>query len=155
MKTRSLKLIVAGVFLLFLCIAVGTVYATGPPPTVTFIYPSLGPLAGGTSVYISGSGFTGVTAVKFGGTNAQSFTFSDDNDMTAISPAGSGTVDITVTTSNGISATSSADQFTYIGPPTFTSIAPNQGPGGGYPTLTITGTNLGYPTVTFTNGAST
>jgi len=33
---------------------------------------------------------------------------------TAVAPAGSGTVDVTVTTTGGTSATSEADHFTYI-----------------------------------------
>ena len=38
----------------------------------------------------------------------------NDTTITADSPAGTGTVDVTVTTPGGTSATSAADQFTYI-----------------------------------------
>ncbi|MEU8870611.1 IPT/TIG domain-containing protein, partial [Streptomyces javensis] len=41
-------------------------------PTITLIAPSTAPP--GATVQIIGSGFTGATAVKFGSTNATSFT---------------------------------------------------------------------------------
>ena len=37
--------------------------------------------------------------------------------LTATSPAGTGTVDVTVTTPGGTSATSAGDQFSYQGTP--------------------------------------
>ena len=83
-------------------------------PTVTGINPTSGPTTGGTSVAITGTNFTGATAVDFGSTAATSFTVNSATSITATSPAGTGTVDVTVTTSFGTSATSSADQFTYV-----------------------------------------
>jgi len=89
-------------------------FAPVAPPTVTSVSPSTGPIAGGTSVTITGTGFTGATAVNFGATAATSFTVNSATSITATSPAGAaGTVDITVTTAGGTSATSAADQFTY------------------------------------------
>ncbi len=83
-------------------------------PSVTQISPTTGPASGGTSVVISGSGLTGATAVDFGTTPAGSFSYNaDSGQITAISPVGTGTVNVTVTTPQGTSATSSADQFTY------------------------------------------
>ena len=84
-------------------------------PVVTAISPSSGSTSGGTSVTISGSGFTGATAVYFGGTAALWFTVNSDGSITVTSPNSffTGTVDITVVTAAGTSATSSADQFTY------------------------------------------
>ena len=74
------------------------------------------PLAGGTSVTIPGQGFTGATAVDFGTVAATSFTVTSDSQITATSPAESaGTVDVTVVTPGGISAISSADQFSLRG----------------------------------------
>ena len=84
-----------------------------PVPTVTSISPASGPLVGGTALTISGTGFSGATAVSFGGTPATGFTVDNDTQITATSPAGTGTVDVTVTTAGGTSVTSSADQFTY------------------------------------------
>ncbi|WP_229797587.1 putative Ig domain-containing protein [Jeongeupia chitinilytica] len=90
---------------------------TAPVPTVSSVSPNSGPTAGGTSVTISGTGFNGATAVKFGATNAGSVSVNSDTSITATSPAGSGTVDITVTTPGGTSTTSAADQFTYVAAP--------------------------------------
>jgi uncharacterized repeat protein (TIGR02543 family) len=93
-------------------------------PTVTNISPSSGPAAGGTSVTITGTNFTGATAVTFGAVNAASYTVNSATNITAVSPAGSaGTVHVTVTTAGGTSATSSADQFTYVVAPTITTQA--------------------------------
>jgi IPT/TIG domain len=84
-----------------------------PRPIVTSISPSNGPTAGGTSVTITGANFTGATAVKFGAATA-TFALNSAGQITANSPAASGgTVDVTVTTPGGTSATSASDQFSY------------------------------------------
>lgn len=65
---------------------------------------------------IAGSGFTGATAVDFGSNATTGYTVNSDTQVTAPSPAGSaGTVDITVTTGGGTSATGLGDEFTYAG----------------------------------------
>ena len=46
--------------------ATGTATVSPPRPTVTSVSPSAGPTAGGTSVTITGTNFTGASAVKFG-----------------------------------------------------------------------------------------
>jgi hypothetical protein len=109
-------------------------------PTVTKVEPTIGPAAGGTSVTITGTGFTGATAVKFGSNNATSFTVNSATSITVVSPAGAGAVDVTVTTPAGASPTSAADQFTYG--PTVTKVEPNHGSPGGGTTVTITGTGF-------------
>jgi len=83
-------------------------------PTVTGVSPQTGDPSGGTSVTISGSGFTNASAVSFGDAGATGFTVDSDTQITATAPAGTGTVDVTVTTPTGTSATSGADQFTYV-----------------------------------------
>ena len=70
-------------------------------PVVTTVKPPLGPAAGGNSVTIAGSGFTGATAVSFGSTPAAAFTVTSANQISATAPAGSGAVDVTVTTAGG------------------------------------------------------
>ena len=84
------------------------------PTSVTGLSPSAGPLLGGTLVTITGTGFTRATAVDFGTNPATNLTVVSDTTITAYSPAGTGTVDVTVTTPGGTSATSTADQFTYV-----------------------------------------
>jgi alpha-tubulin suppressor-like RCC1 family protein len=116
--------------------------AFGPPPAVTNVNPSHGPPAGSTTATITGTGFTGASAVKFGSTNATSFTVNSATSITAVSPAGTGVVDVTVTNAWGASATSSADQFSYEPPPTVTGVEPSHGPAAGGTSVTITGTNF-------------
>lgn len=79
---------------------------------MTAISPASGAGVGGDTVTISGSGFTDATRVDFGGVSA-AMTVDSDIEITAVSPPGTGTVDITVITLNGTSATGPADQFTY------------------------------------------
>ena len=79
-------------------------------PTVTGVSPTAGPTAGGTTVAIAGTGFSGATGVYFGLSAASSYTVNSPTSITATAPAGSaGTVDVTVTTPGGTSATSAAD----------------------------------------------
>ena len=133
-------------------------YTFAPPPSVTSVGPNVGPEGGGTTVTISGSGFTGVTGVMFGSTPAASYAFNSDSSITATSPADAdaGPVHVTVTTlGGGSSAAVSADQFTYLSPPAVTGISPSAGPAGGGGTITITGTNLaGATAVDFGSTAS-
>jgi hypothetical protein len=111
-------------------------------PTVTGISPTNGPAAGGTPVMITGTDFTGATAVQFGTAPALSFMVVSATSITADSPAGTGTVDVTVTTPSGQSATSSADQFTYVPAPTVIAVSPGFGPAAGGSVVTITGSNF-------------
>ncbi|OWG15640.1 hypothetical protein KDK82_3133 [Delftia sp. K82] len=86
-----------------------------PAPTVTSISPASGSSIGGTTVTLTGTNFTGATAVTFGGTAATGFTVNSATQITATAPAGSaGTVDVRVTTTGGTSATGAAGQFTYV-----------------------------------------
>jgi hypothetical protein len=85
-----------------------------PAPAITGISPSLGPTAGGTSVTITGTGFTGATHVAFGAVAATSFNVASDTQITAVSPAqAAGPHHIIVTGPGGTSALVSADVYTY------------------------------------------
>ena len=97
-------------------------------PTVTGINPSSGPSPPATLVTITGTGFNGATAVDFGTIPATDVTVVSDTSITADSPAGTGAVDVTVTTVGGTSPTSPADQFTYVAVPTVTGVNPSSGP---------------------------
>jgi hypothetical protein len=66
-------------------------------------------------VSITGSNFTGASAVSFGTTPAKSFTVNSSTSITAVAPAlGTSTVDVTVANSSGTSAVSAADEWTPI-----------------------------------------
>lgn len=106
------------------------------PPSVNGLNPSSGCQPEGTSIIITGSGFTGATDVKFGSTST-SFTFNSDSQITAIIPPGTGTVHVTVTTlCGGTSAISAVDQFTYRQNTSIILNAPKNAPRGQLVTLT-------------------
>ncbi|HEV7586436.1 MAG TPA: IPT/TIG domain-containing protein [Solirubrobacteraceae bacterium] len=113
-----------------------------PIPVVTGVSPNRGPLAGGTSVTISGADLAGATAVKFGTVEASSFTVNSSTSITATAPAGSGTVDVRVTTPAGTSPASTGDRFNYIAPPAITKLLPKTGSVLGGTSVTITGSSF-------------
>jgi hypothetical protein len=125
-----------------------------PPPVVTAVSPARGTTAGGTAVTVTGTGLAGATGVSFGGAAAQ-ITADSATQITVTSPPGNGTVDITVTTSAGTSAATSADKFTYITPPpAVTAVSPASGSIAGGTTVTITGTGLAGATSVSFGGAA-
>jgi len=91
-------------------------YTCSSAPTVSSVSPSSG--APGSTVTITGSGFTGVicpSGVTFGGVQATSCTVSGDTSITAVVPTNlpSGTTDVRVTNASGTSAINTAtDSFT-------------------------------------------
>ncbi len=69
-----------------------------PAPTLSSISPTSGPIAGGTVVTLTGTGFVNGATVYFGVAQATSVTFNSATSLTATSPAYSaGTADVTVT----------------------------------------------------------
>ena len=118
--------------------------AAAAAPVVSSVVPNSGPTTGGTAVVISGSGFTGVTAVRFGSTAAASYTFVSDTQINAVTPPGAvGSARVIVVTSAGSST--QLVNFTYVAVPVpvLSSIAPVSGPLGGGTVVTLTGTGLG------------
>ncbi|MFF2143667.1 IPT/TIG domain-containing protein, partial [Kitasatospora sp. NPDC058190] len=73
---------------------------------------SVSPVSGaaGSVVTLTGSGFTGATAVRFGAVAVTAYLVLSDTRIAATVPAGSGTVQVTVTTPGG---TSNGVAFTY------------------------------------------
>jgi YVTN family beta-propeller protein len=85
-------------------------------PIITNIYPTSGSIAGGTAITITGSGFTGATAVNFDSTPAAAFLILNDNSVTAVSPPGTpGLVNISITAPSGTSSNSLATRYVYTG----------------------------------------
>ncbi|MFD8291955.1 IPT/TIG domain-containing protein [Streptomyces lavendulae] len=87
------------------------------PPTVTGVTPNHGPELTPcvNTVTVTGTEFpTSGTTVKFGSVAATSVSVTGPEQLTAqVPPQARGTVDVTVTTPNGTSPTSGADQYTY------------------------------------------
>ena len=131
----------------------GTGTITPPPSSsavsVTGVSPASGTTKGGTSVTITGTGFTAlpaVTGVSFGGAAAQ-FTIDSGTQITATSPPGTGTVHITATTPAGTSAATAADQFSYTQTATTTPSTPST-PGTTPSTSSTPGTTPSTPGTT-------
>jgi LPXTG-motif cell wall-anchored protein len=116
-----------------------------PGTTVDGVTPGSGPAAGGTTVTVTGGCFTGATAVLFGTTPAASFTVVDDHTIRAVSPAGTGVVDVTVV---GVAACGSGTL-----PGGFRYVDPILG-GGTTPTATVTGASGGSGTLASTGSDS-
>lgn len=89
---------------------------TAGAPTVKRVSPRSGPLAGGTTVTITGSRFEDVEEVDFGTVPAASFEVLSATEILARAPASgsSGKVAVTVLTSSGRSASGASAHFTYL-----------------------------------------
>jgi hypothetical protein len=119
-------------------------------PVVSGVSSNAGPLSGGNTVTVSGTNFTGTSKVHFGSSLAADVSVTSPTTLTATAPAGSGSVDVTVTNapptgvsgSGPTSVVSAADTYTYEEPPTVTGISPNSGPSSGGTSVTVTGVNL-------------
>jgi hypothetical protein len=123
-------------------------------PVVASVSPSQGPASGGTTVTVTGAGFTGATAVRFGTNTATSFTVNSSTQITAVSPSGTGTVNVTVTTSQGISTQQVSFTYVTTSAPSLSSLSPSQGPVVGGTTVTLTGTNFTGATAVWFNGTA-
>lgn len=117
---------------------------TIPPgfPTVTAAGPSAGPSWGGTAVTVTGTNLNGASTVDFGSQPAFFYGVTATS-LTAVAPAGSGTVELTVTTPAGTSVATAAGSFSYSTPsPAVTALTPATGPRDGGNSVTIAGSNL-------------
>lgn len=88
-----------------------------PTPVITSIGPDFGPVAGGTTVTITGTDLASASAVKFGSVPATSFKAESETKITAVAPPSATVsgVDVTATTIAGTSATVKGDRFFYEG----------------------------------------
>ena len=115
-------------------------------PTVTKVSPIAGPETGGTVATITGTSFTGATAVVFGSVPAVSFSVDTDTQITATTDVGAvGTVDVRVTNLVGTSPVNApADQFSFYSTsaPVVDGINPTSGPTTGGTAVTITGSGF-------------
>src|SRR6185369_11501260 len=109
-------------------------------PIIATVTPGSGPVAGGTAVTISGSGFATGATVTFGGSSA-SATVIGSTTINAVAPAhASGPVNIVVTNPGGQSATLTNGYVYAAAPaPTVSNITPNSGTTAGGTPVTING----------------
>ena len=128
-----------------------TVTDLPPVPTITSFTPGSGVV--GAAVTITGTNFTGATAVAFNGTGS-TFSVVNSTQITTTVPAGATSGSITVTTPGGTAT--SASSFTVIvplpGAPYITSFSPLSGARRTY--ITITGGNFTGATQVTIGGVS-
>ncbi len=119
-----------------------------PAPTIASFTPTSGLV--GTVVTLTGTGFTGATAVRFNGTAAASFRVVSATSVTATVAVGSMSGLVTVSTPLGTGT--SATPFTVLALPVVTALRPASGRVG--TVVTVTGTNLGGATGLTLNGTA-
>ncbi|MEM9565228.1 MAG: IPT/TIG domain-containing protein [Actinomycetota bacterium] len=129
-------------------VAAGMAFAAGEvlpasaqsAPTVTRVSPSSGPVKGGQTIVITGTGFTGTTAVKFGaaGTNATSFAIMNDKQIVAVVPDASAAGAVLMEVTNGTGANTTGANYTYLAPKV-TKVDPGWADKDGSGRITITG----------------
>ena len=114
-------------------------------PRVSGVSPSSGPAAGGTTVTITGSGFTGTENVRFGEKYAWDLTVADDSHLRVTTPESPpGLVPVSVKNDVGVgSSQEPSAMFLYEFPfPELTSISPSSGSTLGGTVVSITGSGL-------------
>ena len=107
--------------------------------------PNSGPATGGTSVTISGTGFTNSASVSFGGLGAASVVVVSSTELQAVTPVhGSGTVTVAVTENLHNQSATLSGGFTYIGSTSvgISSASPATGPTSGGTVVTVNGTGF-------------
>jgi hypothetical protein len=149
-------------FLIFGAAAIFTVAtpASATAPTITRVSPNKGPIVGGQTVVITGTGFTGVTgasSVTFGSVNATSYAVMSDTQIVAVVPNASAAGSQTIVVTNSTGASSSTTSYSYQAP-TIKSITPAYAKEDASSIITITGTGLSgtqAADVTFADGTNT
>jgi hypothetical protein len=93
---------------------------TAAPPAIGSVTPASGPVAGGTTVAISGAGFQSHATVAFGSLPAASVLFNAASNLTVVTPAGvAGPVNVAITNADGQWAVLT-NGFVFIGLPVIT-----------------------------------
>jgi hypothetical protein len=119
-----------------------------PAPAITGVSPNAVSIAGGTTVTVTGTDLTGVTAVKLGTVSAPAKAVTATS-LTFVAPArAASTVAVAVTNSSGTSPANDAARLTYVTPPAaaITSITPSSGLTTGATPAVVTGTDFGGAT---------
>ncbi|RSM53718.1 hypothetical protein DMB66_38610 [Actinoplanes sp. ATCC 53533] len=117
-------------------------YTYAAAPTVTSVSPTSGPLAGGTTLTITGTNLLGTNSVTVGSDACTSVVVQSATEVTCTLPEKleAGAFDVVAT--NPIASGTKLAAYEYVETPTVTSISPVTGLLAGGGTLTITGTLL-------------
>ena len=122
-------------------------------PIVSSISPTYGSVTGGTSLWVTGSGFLPGANVSVGGGACSQVTIVSSSSLTCLTPVGTSgdAQDVVVTNSDGQSGNLSR-AYTYYYPPTIEAVSPTSGPLAGGTRLTVTGTHFLSGNMTVTVG---
>ncbi|MCC7072452.1 MAG: IPT/TIG domain-containing protein [Deltaproteobacteria bacterium] len=126
------------------------------PVVVTAVAPSSGDAAGGTVVTVSGRGFSGASALSFGGTAATDLVVLSDTELTATTPAGAAGP-VAVRVERGAERGLLVDGFRYDAPLSLLGVLPARGGIGGNTFVVVTGSGFtkGAPALAFDGRAAT
>jgi hypothetical protein len=120
--------------------------SAAPDPQITSLSPSGGPIAGGTLVTITGSGFANATDVQFGGKPGTALDILNDNQLTVTSPPNTaGSVAISITSATGVIRSrepSTMYMYEELSRPRVSGVSPSSGPVTGGTVVTITGSGF-------------
>ena len=129
---------------------------TPPPPSLTGLGVTSGTAAGGETVTITGTKFTGTRQVRFGTVSAPRIKIVSDTQLEVTTPRSVtvGTVDVDVVNAGGTSTRSDASKFTFAAPPAPAVTGMDTTTGftyGGVP-VTVTGTDFTYASRVLVDG---
>lgn len=114
--------------------------AAPPPPRVSSMTPTQGPLAGGTVVTFRGRNLEQIVSVTFAGVSATNLGFSQDGNLTCTTPAGSGMTFPEITTTGGV--LDLPFSWTWAAIPVIGAIAPALVAAGAVATFAIAGSGM-------------
>jgi hypothetical protein len=124
-----------------------------PAPTISSISATQRSANGGNSVTITGTNMWNVNRVTIGGAEAEITSLPNLTSVVVTAPPGTvGAQDLVVSTPGP--STTSVGGYTYLSPPTITSISVNTAPIAGSGTTVVTGTNLGSLTASTIGGTA-
>ena len=113
------------------------------PPAVTKLEPAEGSIAGGTVLKITGTGFAESASVKVGGVAATEVEYKSATELKAKTGAhAAGKAEVVVTQGEVRIAAVANGSFTFITPPTVTSISPKEGSTAGGTSVKVKGTGF-------------
>ena len=142
-KRRRVKLLLGFLFAAAMAFAAGQALPASAQsvPTVTRVSPSSGPLVGGQTVVITGSGFTGTTDVEFGTVDATSYAVMNDKQIVAVVPNGAAASKPMIEVTNATGPNTSGATYEYKAPK-ITKIEPGWAKEDTSSMVTITGEGL-------------
>ncbi len=117
-------------------------YTYRAAPTVGSVAPGNGPIGGGTTITLTGTGFVAGAAVTVDGNSCANVNVTSSTTITCLTPSGTAGLKSIVVTNADKQSVTGANLFTYVGAPTITTVSPTAGPVGGGTSLTVNGTNL-------------